>query len=224
MKESSFIKKAAMSSTLAAALSITSWTAQAVIINEISPDAGELLGTAQDTTGGLTIGSPGVSLDSISGSLINLGTDTTPVDDIDLYKILITDPGAFSVTVAADLSDDDDAILWLFDAAGVMVLSDDDDGLGHLPQFNAGELTDPPNAPGMYFLAFNLFATTPANYFILDPPNLDDGWNRDPLPFQTGPYTLSLTGVETVPIPASVWLFGSGLLGLIGISRRKKAT
>jgi len=27
----------------------------------------------------------------------------------------------------------------------------------------------------------------------------------------------------TVPVPAAVWLFGSGLLGLIGFSRRKKA-
>ena len=27
-----------------------------------------------------------------------------------------------------------------------------------------------------------------------------------------------------VPIPAAVWLFGSGLLGLIGVARRKKAT
>jgi hypothetical protein len=26
-----------------------------------------------------------------------------------------------------------------------------------------------------------------------------------------------------VPIPAAAWLFGSGLLGLIGIARRKKA-
>lgn len=29
--------------------------------------------------------------------------------------------------------------------------------------------------------------------------------------------------VSTVPIPAAAWLFGSGLLGLIGIARRKKA-
>jgi hypothetical protein len=38
--------------------------------------------------------------------------------------------------------------------------------------------------------------------------------------------TLKFVGVSTVnpvPIPASVWLFGSGLLGLIGIARRKKA-
>lgn len=30
-------------------------------------------------------------------------------------------------------------------------------------------------------------------------------------------------GQTTVPIPAALWLFGSGLLGLIGMARRKKA-
>jgi hypothetical protein len=33
----------------------------------------------------------------------------------------------------------------------------------------------------------------------------------------------SITGLTAVPVPAAAWLFGSGLLGLIGISRRKKA-
>jgi len=34
----------------------------------------------------------------------------------------------------------------------------------------------------------------------------------------------TLSVVDTnVPIPAAVWLFGSGLLGLVGIARRKKA-
>ena len=28
---------------------------------------------------------------------------------------------------------------------------------------------------------------------------------------------------KVVPVPAAVWLFGSGLLGLVGIARRKKA-
>jgi hypothetical protein len=28
---------------------------------------------------------------------------------------------------------------------------------------------------------------------------------------------------SVVPIPAAIWLFGSGLLGLIGIARRKNA-
>ncbi len=29
--------------------------------------------------------------------------------------------------------------------------------------------------------------------------------------------------VSTIPVPATVWLFGSGLLGLAGIAKRKKA-
>lgn len=31
------------------------------------------------------------------------------------------------------------------------------------------------------------------------------------------------TQVQVVPIPAAAWLFGSGLIGLIGVARRKKA-
>jgi hypothetical protein len=33
----------------------------------------------------------------------------------------------------------------------------------------------------------------------------------------------SVIGTAVVPLPPAVWLFGSGLLGLLGISRRKKA-
>ena len=34
---------------------------------------------------------------------------------------------------------------------------------------------------------------------------------------------LTYIDINQVPIPAAVWLFGSGLLGLIGVARRKKA-
>ena len=34
--------------------------------------------------------------------------------------------------------------------------------------------------------------------------------------------TLTITG-NAVPLPAAVWLFGSGLMGLVGVSRRRKA-
>ena len=41
--------------------------------------------------------------------------------------------------------------------------------------------------------------------------------------FTSVQYLVHLEGyVSNVPVPAAVWLFGSGLLGLIGISRRKK--
>ena len=33
----------------------------------------------------------------------------------------------------------------------------------------------------------------------------------------------TVSGTSPIPVPAAVWLFGSGLLGLIGISRRKKS-
>ena len=37
-------------------------------------------------------------------------------------------------------------------------------------------------------------------------------------------YALHLSGtVSSVPVPAAVWLFGSGLIGLIGMARREKA-
>jgi hypothetical protein len=32
-----------------------------------------------------------------------------------------------------------------------------------------------------------------------------------------------IDNIHAVPVPAAVWLFGSGLLGLVGIARRKKA-
>ena len=38
------------------------------------------------------------------------------------------------------------------------------------------------------------------------------------------PFALSHVAAYTVvPVPAAVWLFGSGILGLVGIARRKKA-
>jgi len=33
--------------------------------------------------------------------------------------------------------------------------------------------------------------------------------------------TITSTGIPAVPVPAAVWLFGSGLLGLIGVARRR---
>jgi hypothetical protein len=41
-------------------------------------------------------------------------------------------------------------------------------------------------------------------------------------PFGDYNANFNLQGVSAVPVPAAVWLFGSSLLGLVGIARRKK--
>ncbi|TCK19498.1 putative secreted protein [Thiogranum longum] len=43
-----------------------------------------------------------------------------------------------------------------------------------------------------------------------------------PLKFQTDEGSYEPAGA-VVPVPAAVWLFGSGLIGLVGLARRKKA-
>jgi hypothetical protein len=48
-----------------------------------------------------------------------------------------------------------------------------------------------------------------------------DAFNTGTMDFLGSPDLISAS--STVPLPAGVWLFGTGLLGLIGVARRKKA-
>jgi len=64
---------------------------------------------------------------------------------------------------------------------------------------------------------------------------IDPTWNGKTLEFgvnsaataytMSGVYydNFSLAGTPAVPVPAAAWLFGSGLLGLIGVARRRKS-
>jgi hypothetical protein len=47
--------------------------------------------------------------------------------------------------------------------------------------------------------------------------------SKDPRVGSNYSWAVHVGNVGAVPVPAAVWLFGSGLLGLIGMSRRKKA-
>ena len=193
-----FVRAAdALASFALAGLLITlAGPAQGATWTEIG-DAGESLLSADATTG---VG----SLDAINGNLVELAAG---IDDVDLYQIRVVDPEAFAVVVTADLSGDNDGALFLFDEAGFFVLFDDDDGAGFLPEFAPGELAGAP--AGIYYLSFSIFATEP----IVGPGLPLSGWERDPDPLQTGPYTLSLSGVEfsVVPVPPAAALFGSAL-------------
>jgi len=51
------------------------------------------------------------------------------------------------------------------------------------------------------------------------------GMENGPFPAYNPGFELTGAGlVSPVPLPAAVWLFGSGLIGLIGIAKRKKNT
>ena len=45
---------------------------------------------------------------------------------------------------------------------------------------------------------------------------VDANGDRTGVEFQVDPFT-----IQAVPIPAAVWLFGTGLIGLIGVARCK---
>ena len=63
-------------------------------------------------------------------------------------------------------------------------------------------------APGSF-----TFNATPSSYFV-------SFFGFADAPLQLGQYGIE---ISQIPVPAAVWLFSSGLLGLFLISRRKKA-
>ena len=74
---------------------------------------------------------------------------------------------------------------------------------------------------GMGIILFNESATrlVDTSFFVNDSLT---GWDNAVF-FMTGPELFMLADMTVVPIPTAIWLFGSGLVGLIGIARRKKA-
>lgn len=83
---------------------------------------------------------------------------------------------------------------------------------------------DPANFPGDTQLAIITCSTvscSAGSTFVLDYQGHSPV--DDPSMWANVDYALHLEGtVSTVPVPAAAWLFGSGLLGLLGLARKNK--
>lgn len=124
--------------------------------------------------------------------------------DIDFLSFQGLTPGeALRAEIFSTDSAFDTALGW-FDETGTLLESDDDGAGGLLSRLNV-------IVPNNGIL----------NFAVTGYENSDfDGT----LHTQVGEYQLALGPViNEVPVPAAVWLFGSGLLGLIGVAQRKKA-
>lgn len=129
-----------------AALIFPSAASAGFVWSERAPGAGDLTATAQ-----VVLDSGFNTLDGIRGTL----DSTTPVNglptyQVDLFRIRITDPAAFSATTIAPGFD---ASLFLFDLNGLAVYTNDDDGQSTesaLPAPLAGI------AAGIYYLGIGM--------------------------------------------------------------------
>jgi len=80
---------------------------------------------------------------------------------------------------------------------------------------------------GNYFLQTNFFSAN--GYFVsVDTSTVPTGYIATTLTSRFYDNSISVIntadfGFQAVPVPAAVWLFGSGLLGLVGAARRKRA-
>ena len=79
-------------------------------------------------------------------------------------------------------------------------------------------------------LAALLILSTSANAAGINRVNLDGSGLTTLVTGLDGPYGIALDldaghiyFTSVVPLPAAVWLFGSGFIGLIGMARRKKS-
>jgi hypothetical protein len=222
-----------LSIVLASSLSFLPNIGQASTWAEMQ-DAGDLLPSAQTPTGDVT---------TITGA----ASSTT---DVDLYKIFISSPTAFSAIVTGGNGDNYDLGLALFDSNGLGVYANDDATLDNgQPALPANHALGPQSS-GVYYLAigmatwdggnFPISGSASQNTYIF--PVLDDtdivgptgpggnsplaGWYSFESPMALNEsYSIALTGVSAVPEPETISMFlaGLGLLGVIA-GRRKRSS
>lgn len=144
--------------------------------------------------------------DVVGGGGVLLSWDTT-------YLTLISDQDAINASAADNGFTDTN--FFAFNDVGTIRQLD--------ATYVAG-LSDPPvNTPFQFFsLTFRAIAAIASPGTAIDLAANPDGW----IDGGDGTYSPSYSGtsiavVNEVPLPAAVWLFGTGLLGLAGVARRR---
>ncbi len=195
--------------------------AEAVTFTE-SGDAGQSLATANVVPGAVGTG----GTDVISGSIAEA------FNDADLFAVTLSAGTTFSATVSATATGLDDSQLFLFNAAGLgLVANDDINSINFFSTISFNIATS-----GTYYLGISGFDYDPQDAASFIFPNTAtgqvtpvagagslSGWTvRTPGPVSFGDYTISLA---TTPIPEP-----SSVLGLIAVAglgavalRRKRA-
>lgn len=161
--------------------------------------------------------SAGVGLGDISGQVQQRIVRSSVDGTLDFYWRVMNDPNSAAIgsfRVGNFVSPEYNAN-WRIDGLGVMAPD-------HAHRFTGVEDTFVNflfSGPGLvpnessYFFFFDTTATNYAKTAMFDLTGTGTG----PISAQFAAYSPA-----AVPVPAALWLFGSGLLGLLGIARRKK--
>lgn len=207
--------------------------AHAVDWTEIG-DAGQLVSTAQMPTGD-------------EGRLRNIYGTISTNNDVDLFRIYISNPTTFTAGVSSTSGNLDSGLI-LFNEGGYALYGNDDAMLGtRISSLPAGHV-DGPQAPGWYNLAIFALGTPPVSGDGFTPdhymfPNVSSPYTQ--ILTATGPggaspltgwaqledtktineeYNLMLRGVTVSPVPEpetyAMLLAGLGLMGTM-VRRRK---
>ena len=221
------MKKQVLATAIAGVLGAATFSAQAALVNgsTLSIDAGSnfqmevapsfFLTTQITGLNGIVIGTAQAASGSHSGA-----PNGTESPDIDNPWLFFGNTGMHQTTSPTNILSDDGAGNVTLDFSGWNVT------WNAIPSIPMGAGAWDGNPDGVAIMTCGVDCGDGDTYSIAYSGRVPPG---DPSGFGNVAYRVSMSGtitappVSEVPVPAAVWLFGSGLVGLVGVARRKKA-